>query len=222
MAAKPVLPKYMLGVLHAWFVGFIGLLKTDGVLIPIGAVGMLWLKRLFGSVQEQKNTEADRPGQGNFSPAEPQGGQAEVAQEHWSERVARIEAARGGVPGNPTGCVPASIDSTQFSLSVKGDIHSLRIARLNQDEADARRYGIRHKFMHLSALSPSTRPTHASRHGQLFSAEEVRQWWAQDGNAEGCRCALTMILLDEKGNPRDGKLIDKAEKMLAAWNRKKD
>ncbi|MCY1307902.1 hypothetical protein D9M70_578680 [compost metagenome] len=45
------------------------------------------------------------------------------------------------------------------------------------------------------------------------------EWWAKDGNAEGCRCHFVCIILDDNGNPLAPAAIKRArqtfEKMKA-------
>lgn len=98
-------------------------------------------------------------------------------------------------------------------------IHAMRMARLEQDEALARRFGTRFKMMQVSALKPDTRASHAERHGKLFTPAEIRAWYELDGNAEECRCAFVKVLLDPYGRPLTPSIIDRArqafEKMKA-------
>lgn len=78
---------------------------------------------------------------------------------------------------------------------------ALRRAKWDErDEAEAR-YGVSSKLMHMSALSATTRTTHAVRHGRLFTTDEVRDWYSQDGNSINCKCSQTEVLVDEDGNP---------------------
>ncbi len=103
-------------------------------------------------------------------------------------------------------------------------IHAKRMAKLNSASSS---YGCRTLFMHLSALRPDTRTSHAARHGKLFTADQVREWYARDGNSEGCRCSLVEVLVDEQGVPLAPMLVERAhqtfEKMkakgLGDWTR---
>lgn len=63
---------------------------------------------------------------------------------------------------------------------------ALRTARLDETQDAATRLQINVRVLHISALSPTTRPTHAARSGQLFTVSEERGWYAQDGNAINC------------------------------------
>jgi hypothetical protein len=94
---------------------------------------------------------------------------------------------------------------------------------LDEDEADCYRIGVSHRFMHISALSPSTRTSHAERHGRLFTADEIKQWMAEDDNAVDCQCTFTLVLVDENGSPRMTSLLVRAavarQKYFAARER---
>ncbi|MEI9546867.1 gp6 [Enterobacter kobei] len=89
---------------------------------------------------------------------------------------------------------------------------ALRRARLDEDDEARERYGIRTKQMHISALSPTTRSTHAARHAHLYAAEEQREWWAKDANGVNCKCSTIAVMVDESGKPLSDTIIDKAQK----------
>lgn len=89
---------------------------------------------------------------------------------------------------------------------------ALRRARLDEADDAAERYGTQAKQMHMSALSPTTRPTHASRHAKLFTTDEQREWWAKDGNSINCKCSTLSVLVDENGKPLVPSIVDRARK----------
>lgn len=89
------------------------------------------------------------------------------------------------------------------------DIREIVLKNIEKDEADCRKLGIPHRFMQLSALSPTTRNSHADRHGLLFTGDEVRHWLAQDDNAIGCKCSFTLVLVDSSGNPQFPDVLDR-------------
>jgi SPP1 gp7 family putative phage head morphogenesis protein len=88
-----------------------------------------------------------------------------------------------------------------------------RRAKLDESEDARERLGIRTMELHLSALLPTTRATHAARHGNLYTPQEAREWWAQDANSINCRCSVTSILVDEDGNPTTPALVDRVRAM---------
>lgn len=87
---------------------------------------------------------------------------------------------------------------------------ALRRARWDEAEEATEQYALRTKMLHFSALSPSTRVTHARRHGKLFTVEEVRDWYAVDGNAINCKCGQSEVLVDKNGKAIVQSTIDRA------------
>lgn len=75
-----------------------------------------------------------------------------------------------------------------------------RTARLDEAQDATQRLGIQTREMHLSALSPTTRPTHAARHGNLYTIEQARNFWAST-EACNCKCSTTSVLVDASGKP---------------------
>lgn len=93
---------------------------------------------------------------------------------------------------------------------------ALRRARWDERDDAAERYGLNTKLLHLSALSPTTRATHAQRHGKLYASEDVRDWYAVDGNAINCKCNQTEVLVDENGKAVVPSIITRAMQNYAA------
>ncbi len=87
--------------------------------------------------------------------------------------------------------------------------------RGNWDESqDAEeRLGVITKQMHLSALLPTSRRTHIQRHGNLYTLDEVRDWYTQDGNAINCRCSQVPVRVDESGDPLNPRGQQKAKEV---------
>lgn len=149
---------------------------------------MSWLKRLFSIVSEQKKIEEPRE-------------QLLDAPNKSTSKAMKTSVPKSQAKPRKTN---RNLDST--------DIHAMRMARIEAEQVDAKRLGIQHLYMHISALSPTTRPTHAARHGLLYTEEEIQEWWASDGNDVGCKCTTVMILVDEDGNPMTPSIIERARK----------
>lgn len=60
--------------------------------------------------------------------------------------------------------------------------------------------GLNAKAMHISALSPTTRETHAARHNKLYTPNQQTRWWNKDANRINCKCTVQAVLLDNEGN----------------------
>lgn len=79
---------------------------------------------------------------------------------------------------------------------------SLKRAHFDESQDAAERFGVQTGQMHFSALQPGrTRKTHAERHGKVFSIQEMREWYEQDGNAINCLCSARAVSLDDEGKP---------------------
>lgn len=83
-----------------------------------------------------------------------------------------------------------------------------RRSRWDEDADANQRLGIRTGLLHFSALSPTSRQTHMARHGKVYTQEEVREWYARDGNGINCKCSQASVMLDENGQPANPKFIE--------------
>lgn len=82
-----------------------------------------------------------------------------------------------------------------------------RRARWDEDADANRRLGIRTKLLWYSARSETTRPWHASRHGLLYSQEEVREFYSQGGEQINCKCSQASVAVNEDGEPLNPKFV---------------
>lgn len=85
-------------------------------------------------------------------------------------------------------------------------------ARRDESRQAMNEFGFFIRMMHLSAMSPTTRKTHAERNATLHTIEEQQDWYAQDGNQINCKCTEIETLVDENGEPLSTGAIDKAKK----------
>lgn len=58
--------------------------------------------------------------------------------------------------------------------------------------------GFESKLMHISALTTTTRPSHAARHGNVYTGDEQSEWWSEGANSIQCLCSVTSVLVDKK------------------------
>ncbi|AXF76062.1 phage head morphogenesis protein [Erwinia tracheiphila] len=86
---------------------------------------------------------------------------------------------------------------------------ALRRAKWDEDDAAREDLGLKTRLLHISALSPTTRRTHAARHAHIYTNEEVREWYAKDANSINCKCSQQSVLVDDSGNPLFPDLITK-------------
>lgn len=92
--------------------------------------------------------------------------------------------------------------------------NALRQARMDEAQQAQQEFGLQTMLMHLSALSPTTRPDHRARHAKLYAIHDQRVWWATKPNSINCKCSVTEVLVDEKGNPLTPGIVERARRML--------
>lgn len=115
----------------------------------------------------------------------------------------------------------AGIEKNRANRIARTEINqALRTARLDETQDAATRLQIKVKVLHVSALSPTTRPAHAARSGHLFTVQEERDWYAEDGNAVNCKCTSSEALVDDEGKPVSKGLVDRLQKAAADWEAK--
>jgi SPP1 gp7 family putative phage head morphogenesis protein len=128
--------------------------------------------------------------------------------------------ARGINPRETAKIISQRLDvsmSKAKSIAQTEQVGAYRKAQWDEDEDAEKRLGIKSRLLWLSALKPTTRPWHASRHGNVYTREEVKDFYAKDGNRYRCYCSQQSVLVDDSGNPRSQKLIDKMAKQREAW-----
>ncbi|HFF8583697.1 TPA: phage minor head protein [Raoultella ornithinolytica] len=96
-------------------------------------------------------------------------------------------------------------------------VGALRQAQWNETDWAADRLGLKTGLLWLSALKPTTREWHRARHGKVFTTEEVRDFYAENGNRYNCYCAQVPALLDENGKLFNEGLSDKLAAERKAW-----
>jgi len=97
---------------------------------------------------------------------------------------------------------------------------AMRTARMQEDVQAMQDFGFRTMQLHLSALSPTTRLTHAARHGTLHTVEEQEAWWSEDGNAINCKCSTIAVLVDKEGKPLSPGIVAAARKQRDLYEAK--
>ncbi len=127
------------------------------------------------------------------------------------QRVLADGMARGLSPRDIVGQINArtGVDERRAEKIARTEINNAhRRALLDQDE-QANDEGIKTRLLWFSALSPTTRRWHGSRHGETFTRQEVDDFYSRDGNAINCLCSVRSILVDEQGSPLSNALPDK-------------
>lgn len=97
---------------------------------------------------------------------------------------------------------------------------TLRQARMQESAEAETRFALRLGLLWTSALKPSTRAWHASRHGKVYTRAQVTAFYGERGNRYNCFCSITEALLDDEGRPllsRAGRSAMDTER--ARWER---
>lgn len=115
------------------------------------------------------------------------------------------------------------VSRSRAELYAQTDITgTLRESRMAEADYAEEELGIKVALLWTSAFLPTTRATHAARHGHTYTTAEVKDFYSRDGNRYRCHCATTECLLGDDGKPI---LTDKLRKAmageLATWRRAK-
>lgn len=54
--------------------------------------------------------------------------------------------------------------------------------------------GLQALVKHKSALTATTRSSHAARHGKIYTVDQQRRWWASGANAINCLCSVDAVV----------------------------
>jgi hypothetical protein len=87
--------------------------------------------------------------------------------------------------------------------------HAHRTATRAQDQ-EANKLGIKTGMLWFSALSSTTRRTHARRHGHVHTREEDESFYSRDSNEINCLCSANSVVLQD-GKPIDPEFITRLQ-----------
>ena len=96
-------------------------------------------------------------------------------------------------------------------------VGALREAQWNETEWTQERLGLKTAILWISALKPTTRASHAARHGKTFSPQEVRDFYSRDGNRYHCYCGNIPCLLNDDSSLFNNGLADKLAQERRGW-----
>ncbi len=128
--------------------------------------------------------------------------------------------ARGVNPRETAQVISKRLDvsiSRAKNMAQTEQVGALRQAQWNETDWAAERLGLNTGLLWISALKPTTRPWHASRHGKVYTTEEVRDFYAVNGNRYNCYCSQIPVLLNDDGSIFNEGLADKLKKERNAW-----
>ncbi|HAI8714147.1 phage minor head protein [Escherichia marmotae] len=107
--------------------------------------------------------------------------------------------------------------SRAFNMAQTEQVGAYRQAIWDETEDVQKRLGMRTALLWLSALKPTTRAWHASRHGKTYSIDEVKAFYAKDGNRWNCYCSQQPILVDAQGKPLNTALVERLYQERNEW-----
>jgi len=128
--------------------------------------------------------------------------------------------ARGINPRETAKIISQRLDvsmSRARNMAQTEQVGAYRKAQWDEDEDAEKRLGIQSRLLWLSALKPTTRSWHASRHGKVYTREDVKAFYSDNGNRYNCYCSQQSVLVDESGKPRNPKLVEKMAKQREQW-----
>lgn len=128
--------------------------------------------------------------------------------------------ARGVNPRETASVISNRLDvsmSRAKSIAQTEQVGALRQAQWNETDWAADRLGLNTSLLWLSALKPTTRSWHASRHGRVYTTEEVRDFYAVNGNRYNCYCSQIPVLLNDDGSIFNEGLAAKLANERKAW-----
>ncbi|WP_324671371.1 phage minor head protein [Enterobacter hormaechei] len=128
--------------------------------------------------------------------------------------------ARGVNPRETASVISKRLDvsmSKAKTIAQSEQVGALRQAQWNETDWAADRLGLNTGLLWLSALKPTTRTWHASRHGKVYTTEEVRDFYAENGNRYNCYCSQIPVLLNDDGSIFNEGLADKLKKERKSW-----
>lgn len=131
--------------------------------------------------------------------------------------------ARGVNPRETASVISKRLDvsmSKAKTIAQTEQVGALREAQWNETDWASERLGLNTGLLHLSALKPTTRTTHAFWHGKVRTVQEVRDWYAIDGNKYHCYCGQIPVLLNDDGSIFNEGLADKLKKERKQWTTK--
>ncbi len=132
--------------------------------------------------------------------------------------------ARGVNPRETASVISKRLDvsmSKAKNIAQTEQVGALRQAQWNETDWTADRLGLNTGLLWLSALKPTTRLWHASRHGKVYTTDEVRDFYAENGNRYNCYCSQIPVLLNDDGSIFNEGLADKLAKERKGWNQNK-
>ncbi|MEG9685829.1 phage minor head protein [Klebsiella michiganensis] len=128
--------------------------------------------------------------------------------------------ARGVNPRETASVISKRLDVSMpkaKTIAQTEQVGALRQAQWNEADWAADRLGLKTGLLWLSALKPTTRSWHASRHGKVYTTEQVRDFYSEMKNRANCYCSQIPVLLTDDGQIYNEGLADKLAAERKKW-----
>ena len=90
------------------------------------------------------------------------------------------------------------VSESRARLYAQSDITmTLRETTMGEGDDAAEALGIEIKYLWVSALLPTTRKNHASRHGRLYTSDEIKEFYSKNGERYNCHCSCVATLIED-------------------------
>lgn len=125
-----------------------------------------------------------------------------------------MQRINDGVQSGATPTFIANEISNRFDVA-RSDAKRISETEINRAYNDAKldatrlladQTGLRAAVIHISALTPTTRQSHADRHGNAYTVADQLQWWNTEANRINCKCTTKTVLIDRSGKVVDNEL----------------
>ena len=127
---------------------------------------------------------------------------------------------RGLNPRETAGIISKRLDVSMSSakrIAQTEQVGALRKAQWQETDWAKERLGLNTAVLWLSALKPTTRAWHASRHGRTYTTEEVEAFYAENGNRYNCYCSQVPVILNSNGEIMNEGLTDRLTSERKDW-----
>lgn len=128
--------------------------------------------------------------------------------------------ARGVNPRDIISTVSKRLDVSMGkakTIAQTEQVGALRESQWNETDWARDRLGLNTGLLWVSALKQTTRSWHAARHGNVYSTDEVRTFYSENGNRYNCYCGQVPVLLNDDGSIYNKGLSDKMAKERQQW-----
>ena len=118
----------------------------------------------------------------------------------------------GSTPTEISGRISDRFDVSESSARRIADTEinkAYNDAKISAINIASEQTGLRAGVIHISALTNTTRPNHAARHGNAYTTQQQQDWWNSGSERINCLCVTRPALVDASGKLRDPETQEK-------------